>query len=200
MIAYQLLRSFGYLSINHPAKKVVDWWLPILLSMATTLVLGFVGEKSSVWGSEGLIEKIQGLVQGLPGFYIAALAAVATFGRQTNLDSLIPEPTPTIDTWYGSGKVPMGLTRRRFLCLLFAHLTAVSIILSLGSALFLWAWKVIIPMSAICVVVGFYFSTFVYFLALSQLVLVTLWGLYYLSDKIHQPDAKPLIEDVENQE
>lgn len=198
MIGYQLLRSFGYLAIRHPAKKVVDWYLPLLLATLFAGTLGYFKGSANVWGVDGLVSGIQGLIQGLPGFYIAALAAVATFGRKgSNLDSLIPEPTPTIETWYGSGPMKIGLTRRRFLCLLFAHLTALSILLSIGAQVLKWAAQVATAWPAEVTTIGFYLCTFLYALALAQLVVVTLWGLYYMSDKIHQPDAEPLSDSNE---
>jgi len=198
MFGLQVLRSFGYLAINHPAKKVVDWYVPILLAVVSTAILSLGRGESNVWGEGGLVSSIQGLVQGLPGFYIAGLAIVATFGKQTTLDSLIPEPTPTIETWYGSGKIEIGLTRRRFLCLLFAHLTALSILLSIGSAALKWFAPLSIQFHPLVYNGGFYVASFLYALFLFQLIVVTLWGLYYLSDKIHQPDAVPLVRDVED--
>lgn len=190
---YQLFRPFSYLTINHPAKKVVDWRVPGLLTLLAMGVLVIGRGSINVWGADGLVSILQGLVQGLPGFYIAALAAVATFGRQTALDSLIPEPTPTIETWYGGGKIEIGLTRRRFLCLLFAHLTAVSVCISVfasfGRAI---AGPVQRSVGQGLLNIGFYFGSAVYVFFLFQMIVVTLWGLYYLSDKMHQPDAEPL--------
>lgn len=190
---YQLLRPFSYLAINHPAKKVVDWRVPGFLTIVAMSVLVAGRGSINVWGPDGLVSVLQGLVQGLPGFYIAALAAVATFGRQTTLDSLIPEPTPTIETWYGGGKIEIGLTRRRFLCLLFAHLTAVSVCISVfasfGRAL---AGPIQRSMGAQWLDLAFYVGSTVYVFFVFQMIVVTLWGLYYLSDKMHQPDAEPL--------
>ncbi len=190
MIAYQLFRPFAYLSINHPSKKIVDVTIPVVLMFCSLTVL-FLGRGAlNVWGTGGLVTLIQAVVQALPGFYIAALAAVATFGRQTSLDALIPEPTPTIETWYGTDKVEIELTRRRFLCLLFAHLTALSLALSMFAAFALsiaplvrnalpgWFGEVL-----------FYVFSAAYFFFVFQMLIVTLWGLFYLSDKMHQPDT-----------
>lgn len=200
MFGFQVLRSFGYLAINHPAKKVIDWYVPIFMAIISTVLLSLGRGLTNVWGDGGLVSSIQGLVQGLPGFYIAGLAVVATFGKQAALDSLIPEPTPTIETWYGTGKMEIGLTRRRFLCLLFAHLTALSILLSIGAAFLMWSAPLAANLNPIIRNGGFYTASFLYTLFLFQLLVVTLWGLYYLSDKIHQPDAKPLIDDADQQE
>lgn len=189
MIIYQLFRPFGYLAIHHPAKRTVDWLIPSILTILVLLVFYLMGSQAdTVWGGSGLVERVQGLIQGLPGFYIAALAVVATFGRKSNLDSLIPEPTPTISTVYGSGKMMIELTRRRFLSLLFAYLTALSISLSVMSSLMQW-----VVMSVISDKVEFviYLATLIYFLFVFQLIVVTFWGLYYLSDRMHQPDPTP---------
>lgn len=198
---YQLLRPFSYLTINHPAKKVVDWRVPGLLTLVAMCVLVVGRGAINVWGADGLVSILQGLVQGLPGFYIAALAAVATFGRQTTLDSLIPEPTPTIETWYGEGKIEIGLTRRRFLCLLFAHLTAVSVCISVfasfGRAV---AGPVQRSVGSYALDVAFYVGSTVYVFFVFQMIVVTLWGLYYLSDKMHQPDADPLEPVVDEEQ
>lgn len=192
---YQLLRPFHYLTINHPAKKAVDWYFPAVLALATLLLLFWGRNAINVWGSSGLVELLQGLVQGLPGFYIAALAAVATFGKQTALDSLIPEPTPTIETLFGSQRVEIELTRRRFLCLLFAHLTALSICLSVFSALGrAFAVPILKVLSPTLAEMAFYGATALYVFFLFQMFIVTLWGLYYLSDKMHQPDPNPIEE------
>lgn len=191
MIAFQLLRPFGYLAIHHPRKKIIDWYIPLLLAFLSLGVLFFLRGRANVWGDGGLVENLQGLIQGLPGFYIAALAAVATFGAKFGLDALIPKPTPTISTIYGSGKIEIGLTRRRFLCLLFAHLTALSISLSIGSAFLRYLSKAFYDSSPLILTTGFVFGSFAYFVFLFQLVVVSFWGLYYLSDRIHQPDALP---------
>lgn len=186
----QLLRPFGYLTIRHPAKKKIDVRIPAVMTLGILITLAFFRDEVDVWGAGGLVTSIQSLVQGLPGFYIAALAAVATFGRKTSLDSVIPEPTPTIDTWYGSNKVPVELTRRRFLCLLFAHLTALSLALSVGSSL---GRSLAAPVKDLLPVWAaeplFYVVCGGYFFLVFQMLVVTLWGLTYLGDKMHLPDA-----------
>lgn len=143
----------------------------------------------NVWGSGGMVQMVQQVVQGLPGFYIAALAAVATFGQQSTLDMEIPAPTPTIQTRSAGEWISMKLTRRRFLCLLFAYLTTVSILLSLlatyGMAIAAPVRKIAPTIFANCLS---YAGTALYSVFLFQLVVVTLWGLYYLSDRMLQPE------------
>jgi hypothetical protein len=193
MVLYQLRRPVQYLAIQHPAKKVVDWYLPIALS-AIAVVIGLLShEKLNVFGAGGIVSMILAFVQNLPGFYIAALAAIATFGRN-DIDSVMPgDPPPRLQTVTNSG-VPnlISLTRRRFLCLLFAFLTVECVVLTLVSVLALAAapalsgWLQTRHWLHLAV---FGVSVFVYGLMLWQLLIATLWGLYYLGDRIHQPDA-----------
>jgi hypothetical protein len=192
MLRYQLLRPFSYILIQHPVIAKVNWHVPVVLTCCAFALILPMRSEMNVWGADGIVAQAQGLVQGLPGFYIAALAAVATFGQQTNLDTVIPAPTPTLHTNFSGTWVDMRLTRRRFLCLLFAYLTAVSVMLSLlafySRAVAAPARKVFLP---IVVDVSSFMALAVYLLFLFQLVVITLWGLYYLGDRMHQPDPYP---------
>lgn len=144
----------------------------------------------NVWATFGVVATAQGLVQALPGFYIAALAAVATFGQQgSSLDAIIPAPTPTIQTRFAGAWIEMELSRRRFLCLLFAYLTSISIVLSLfatyGQAVAAPARAMVLS-SIVDLVSWIMFAIYLFFLF--QMVVITLWGLYYLSDRMLHPD------------
>ncbi|WP_238925026.1 hypothetical protein [Achromobacter insuavis] len=188
MLRYQLTRPFGYIFIQHRVKKVVDWYLPALLATIAVAVLFPFRGIVNIWGEQGLVVNVQAFVQSLPGFYIAALAAIATFGQKGTLDTLMPEPTPTIETRFGGAWVVMGLTRRRFLCLLFAYLTALSVCLTVFSLFVRAVVGVKQMMPHFLGEATFYAMTYAYLIFFFQMVVTTLWGLYYLSDRIHQPD------------
>lgn len=190
MLSYQILRPFAYIFIHHPVKRKVDWLLPLSLTAITIVLLFPFREGMNVWATFGVVATAQGLVQALPGFYIAALAAVATFGQQgSSLDTIIPAPTPTIQTRFAGAWIEMKLSRRRFLCLLFAYLTSISVVLSLFAT---YGQAVAAParLMVMDIVVNtaswIMFATYLFFLF--QMVVITLWGLYYLSDKMLQPD------------
>lgn len=189
MLLYQLFRPFSYITIRHPVKRWVDWYFPVGLTVIALCMLLPFRPQLNLWGIEGLFQNMQGFIQGLPGFYIAALAAVATFGQQTSLDMLIPAPTPTLKTNYGGHWMSMQLTRRRFLCLLFAYVTALSIILSLAIP---YVRAIAVPLrECLSVMWGDVASIIITGLCLLitiQMIVVTLWGLYYLSDRMHQPE------------
>lgn len=189
---YELWRPFGYLQIEQSDKRPVDFYLPLVGCAVSLILIAILRPAFNTWGAGGLIEGLQGVIQSLPGFYIAALAAISTFGKQTTLDTVMPKPTPVIKTRYGSGMVPIELTRRRFLCLLFSHLTAVSIILSLAGPFLRTSAPVLKQyLEPLAASTAFYIVAGIYLFLLFQMFFVTLLGLYYLSDKIHQPDPTP---------
>ncbi|MCP1617057.1 MULTISPECIES: hypothetical protein [Pseudomonadaceae] len=188
MLLEQLLRPFGYLAIRHPYKWRIDWLYPVVLALLTVALLACLGNLNDVVKGGGVISLVLGFVQSLPGFYIAALAAIATFGK-SDIDSVLPEPTPRIKVRFRDTENLISLTRRRFLAMLFSFLTAESIVLIMISIFSVGYGTSIVSLSIGTIEVGFYvgwLSVFVYFLLLHQMILATFWGLYYLGYKLHE--------------
>jgi hypothetical protein len=185
-----LLRPLSYLSIEHRLKWKVDWLYPFLLAILSTALVFCLKQFGpvSLYADGGIIAKILGFVQALPGFYIAALAAIATFNK-TDIDKTMPAPAPKIDIMVQGRSVAIELTRRRFLCSMFAFLTAESLLLIV---LAIFASSTYIPLKAIIReswqiwVSGLF--TLTYFLLFWQMIVASFWGLYYLGDRLHQPD------------
>lgn len=183
----QLVRPFSYLSIKHEYKWIMDWVFPGVLAIVTAVLLFLFRHSINIYGGSGVISRILGFVQNLPGFYIAALAAIATFGR-TDIDNMIPKPTPTIMEVRAGEKNEIPLTRRRFLCMMFAFLTAESVVIILVSIAALsiasdYAGK---ASEGFKIFSGGAFVVFVFFFY--QMLIATFWGLFYLGDRIHQVD------------
>lgn len=185
-----LLRPFSYLTIEHRSKWVVDWVYPLILTvLSLTLIFGvqYFGTVS-VYGEGGLVGKILGFVQGLPGFYIAALAAIATFNR-IDIDKTMPSPAPKLDITVQGKTVAIELTRRRFLCSMFAFLTAENLILIVLAIFAQGLYGVVkakLPFACQVWVSGGFM--FVFLLLFWQMMITSFWGLFYLGDKLHQPD------------
>lgn len=185
-----LLRPLSYLSIEHQLKWKVDWLYPfILAAISTTLIFGLKHfGQISLYADGGIIAKILSFVQGLPGFYIAALAAIATFNK-TDIDKTMPAPAPKIDIMVRGQSIVIELTRRRFLCSMFAFLTAESIILIV---LAIFALSLYAPLKSIIHeplqvwTSGLFILMF--FLLFWQMIIASFWGLFYLGDRLHQPD------------
>ncbi|ASF48086.1 hypothetical protein [Methylovulum psychrotolerans] len=186
-----LLRPISYLSIDHKLKWEVDWLYPLILAIFSTILLFGLKQfgQVSLYADNGIIAKILGFVQVLPGFYIAALAAIATFNK-TDIDKIMPTPAPRIDIIVHGQSVAIELTRRRFLCSMFAFLTAESLMLIV---LAIFAQSAYMPLKAIIQeswqvwVSGFFIMIF--FLLFWQMIVASFWGLYYLGERLHQPDT-----------
>ncbi|WP_324031317.1 hypothetical protein [Aeromonas caviae] len=138
-------------------------------------------------GTSGLIGQVNGLLQVLIGFYIASLAAVATFQGQ-GMDGFMEGSPPTMNEKRKGVTKEVYLSRRRFLSYLFGYLALMSlavffigVIVNLTSeSIFTWT-KALSYTSYIKVV-----SLFVYMFFICNIFITTLLGLYYLTVKIHQ--------------
>ena len=186
-----LLRPFSFLTISHPTYKplIISWIVPALISALIVGAGTFIKQNIDVFGANGLISRMLGFVQSLPGFYIAALAAIATFNNRDML-KLMPgvPPEGTVDYNGFPERVPM--TRRRFLSSMFAYLTALSIVLTLlavGMLTVAEPFKTALPPA--CYLFIKCAITYVFLLFACQMVTVTFWGLYYLGDKLHTPET-----------
>jgi hypothetical protein len=185
-----LLRPFAYLSITHGSSRLpaLNWGLPILFSSALVAAVAWIAPSMNVFHAGGVIDKLLGFIQTLPGFYLAALAAVATFGREA-LDQLMPGTPPRVRILYKGMPREVELTRRRMLTMMFSYLTALSIGLTLVG---IGGLAIVDPVSALLssgirpfmrVAAAFGFLVFTV-----QMVVITMWGLYYLGERMHTPD------------
>lgn len=185
-----LLRPFAYLTITHSGRLPVwvNWLLPSGAALVISLVVWWFDVPLILFGGDGLLNRLQGFVQTLVGFYIAALAAVSSF-NSPHLDKIMPAPAPIMRIKYCGGMEAIQLTRRRFLCSMFAYLTALSFIFSLCSIVVLS-----IPVAAVAglgVETALYLKALALFFVLMpflQLTLVTMWGLFYLGERMLTPD------------
>lgn len=179
----QLFRPFQYLKIKHSSKKIIDWYIPFALTIILFLFI-FLGKYSSyfIFDKYGFLSELNSFLYFLPGFYIAALAAVATFGSST-MDSLIKAPVPTIKEVREGVLTDIALTRRRFLSLLFSFLTAQSIILIIFYNFFM-SINLINKVNYFQCLPDILFSFYMIFFF--QVIAVTFFGLFYLGDRIHK--------------
>lgn len=187
-----IFRPFSFLTIKHPTFvfPVILWVIPTLASLTFLSVIFFIDKNINLWGNSGIIEKISSFIQSLPGFYIAALAAVATFGNRS-LDKTMPGTAPTLSIPFNGGWIEdEPLNRRLFLTSMFAYLTTLSIIItivSIVSVLVAPSIKLLIPITAAIYLK--YLFTFLIFTFIIQLFIISLWGISYLGEKMHLSDG-----------
>ena len=182
-----LTAPLHYLRICHPDKIWMDWGVPIALALMVCAVVGFSPIPIPIFGSKGLIQICTDVLQLLTGFYVTALAAVATLNRP-GLDDLMAGEPATLN-----GK---DLTRRKFVCYLFGFLAFSSLALYFTGAI---ANLIAEPTSFLMpqdVYPSFRFVTkwvfaFIYALFVAQLIVAGLLGLWYLTTRLHEPDPRP---------
>lgn len=179
-IFYQLSRPLSYLRIKHEDKWIYDWLAPLIFTCITLLIVYYFIPIENMGGKNGLISDLTNFVSNLPGFFIAALAAVATFNKN-DIDNLMANP-PKIGILYQGGFLMVEMTRRRFLCVLFSYLTAISIFLVIGARIGL---AISVPQEYYLIMSwsGILLFIFVFW----QMILATVLGLYYLGERLHTP-------------
>lgn len=185
-----LLRPLLYLSIQHGSGRLtaLNWALPAAIAAVLVCMGALLAPGLNVFHGGGLIDKLLGFVQSLPGFYLAALSAVATFGKP-GLDDVMPGTPPRASILYNGQRMPVDLTRRRFLCLMFSYLTALSIAITLASIVMLSTVDLVRPavphgmLEPLRAALAFTLLLFI-----TQMIVITLWGLYYLGERMHTPD------------
>lgn len=188
----KLLAPLKYLSIRHDEKRRYDLWYPLIGALALTLIYGFMDMPFSLLGKSGLVTQVNGLLQVLIGFYIAALAAISTFSN-ISIDEKMAGTPPVIKEMFRGNLINVPLARRRFLCFLFGYLALVSfVVFACGVFASLFTKPAIEVISSIpfCYAMQISKAIFLFFYSfvLFNLTTTTLLGLYYLSVRIHQPN------------
>lgn len=178
-VLFQLFTPLKYLRIRAEGvdKIVVDWILPVALAGITTYAWLRWPSVVRLSGTGSVMDGIGGFMQVLVGFYVAALAAVATFPgssleENVNRMTLIKKP----------------LKRRLFLSYLFGYLALLSLILFIGM-LFKEVPVALVNLLNDHVILAIKFALhFVYQFVFWQMVVITLLGLHFLIDRINRSD------------
>ena len=168
----QVLTSFSFLRVRGWHVRYYKWVYPTVLS-----VILFLFRKGISYDEGEIISDLMSLLGVLIGFYIAALAAVASFQSEI-LDSHLKGPPTTLKSHRKGKTETETLTRRRFLCVVFGYCASMSIVLyTVGMCLrYVITGDQILHDSV----------TLVFFWGLSSLFIVTLLGLHYLVDRMHR--------------
>jgi hypothetical protein len=203
--ARQLLVPLNYLKIRHGdgifhSKATYDFVLPVIFSGLTFLAFWWLDIPLRIFANPEMTKRLTDLLQLMIVFYMAALAAVATFERKG-----IDEPLKGGDAILhvrrhdGGDLRPKKLSHREFICYLFGYLSFLSLILfvfiTMGDVL--WPrfedqmathhslhWLLANVVDPI--------GLFVFFVAIWQLIFTSLLGIYFLTDRLqllNDPDA-----------
>jgi hypothetical protein len=196
MLTYELTRWLGYFRIRHPQMSLYTKVLPLFIGAALAVLCTVMPKPIVIAGDNGLLAGILQMFANMPGFYVAALAAVATFNKP-GMDEPMPKPTPTIEMRVRGRSVDVDLTRRVFLSYLFSYLTTVCLFICLicvlGNALAANIHDATIALQATHLgraLAGLLrLLTFLaLFTAIASIFVSTLHGIYFLTERMHQPN------------
>lgn len=169
--------------------------LPIIIGIACTAFYALLPIKPTLLGKDGSIASALSFISTLPGFYFAGLAAVATFGAPS-MDVEMPAPAPELDVRIQGTKTTVKLTRRQFASYLFAYLVFLSFLLCIlmlalnlafPSLDMLHKHMITLSFGTQAWLLGKIFAVAVMAVILGSLISSTLQGVFFLTEKIHQP-------------
>lgn len=195
----QLAAPVRYLGISQgsgwlTSKLTYDWVIPLTFSTMATLAVSYFRFSLGLFSDTGFISGVINLLNLLIAFFIAALAAVATFDRKGLDDAMKGEPA-IMRRRDSKGIVrDRILTHRQFICYLFGYLSFCSIMLLLALYAIRLAGKRAVAAVDWELAVGNLmlmssdilkiFGSFIFFLTFSQIVIAMLLGIYFLADRL----------------
>lgn len=173
----RLLAPFRYLSIRHGLKPRFDWIWPGVLTVITVVVFWLLPVKPSLLGEHGVLHGVRDLIVLFSAFFVAALAAVATFARES-LDDLMQGTSPRLND--------RELTRRQFVSYLFGYLAVLSFVIFLAivaAEIVAPSFHTMISAALLPWVKGMSGAIFAF--AFWNMVVTTLLGVYFLVERVN---------------
>lgn len=171
------------------------WYVPGAAALTSSAAYMMVPAKPALLSDMGLVSGIIQIMALLPGFFITALAAVATFQRP-EMDEEMPKPTPSVKIRREGRSFQIPLTRRLFLSYLFSYLSILSIVIF---SICIWirivapagkAWITSVPNVALQRLMHG-LAEFLVILILAylcaSLFVAMLHGIFFIAERIHQP-------------
>lgn len=184
IILDKLFKPLGYLKIKHGEKRWFDWVMPALFAVLATYGLACLPKPIALIGEKSLVSLVNGLLQILSGFYIASMAAVATFQKE-GMDDKLDGKSTTLN-----GK---SVSRRQFLTYLFGYLAYMSILMYFMGGFAQLAHS---SFTSWVTTANYLFKlaiVWVYFLLIFNILCTTVLGMHFMIDRIHR--HKPILND-----
>lgn len=181
------LRTLNYLRISHEYSVSFNVVFPTVLTSAMMLLLFFLGDNPNIYGKGGMLGGVAGLLAILTPFYIASLAAVATFQGTGAFDEKFSMAKPVELKILERGQwKTMHLTTRHFLSMLFGYCSMASLVLFLFTILApIIAGKLSELFGDFSDCVG-WVGLGIFLFIFSHMLTTTILGMCFLSDRIHR--------------
>ncbi|OCH04989.1 hypothetical protein [Aliivibrio fischeri] len=194
----KLLKPLDYIRIKHAEKAWFDVMLPAILAVVCVAIMYFLPIPVAFIGSESVISLVNGILQILSGFYIASMAAVATFQKE-GMDGQMEGVPPKLKIIKKNRITTKSLTRREFLTYLFGYLAFMSILMYFAGG-FIQLASGNISMLAAHITPWFkYVLVTLYMFVIFNILCTTILGMHFMIDKIHRP-ANKVINNKEKEE
>lgn len=160
----------------------------MLFASLTSVALIAFSPNLNIYGSEGLLVKLTPFLAVMAPFFLASLAAVSTFNGPEFFDQSFDMAEPVTLTVVGEmgALEPIEITLRHFLSLLFGYCCVITLALFVCS---IFVPQIADGIAKIFGSTALYFSwlgLLIFLFLFFQVILATLLGIYYLSDKIHR--------------
>lgn len=183
-----LMRPLNFLRVSHQFAKRYNLFYPLILSGLTVVAVEYGSTPLDAMKRDGIIHSFSGIFSLMTPFYIAAIAAIATFSGKATIDKPFEMSSPvTLEILGDSGHWEViNVTPRHFLSLLFGYSTLVSLVLAVFSNLAPLLRDAYEKCDCTSAQYTLPFIIGIFFFFVFQLVLNTLLGVYFLSDKIHR--------------
>lgn len=191
-----IFKPLNYLNIRWDNgiinKTRFDFIIPFLVAFTISTIMTFLWfkigtDKSNIFTND-LTYYLICFLQTMPGFYIAALAAISTINSSTMDQPMAGDPPKEKYVEYNPYKVFwIDMDRRRFLARLFSYLTFISIVLFILLLVIRFSYSLEIKISStILIYTTYFFSCFIIIFALVQIIMMTFLSLYYLGERVHK--------------
>ncbi|MDQ9009002.1 hypothetical protein RFI36_04850 [Acinetobacter gerneri] len=192
-----IFKPLNYLSIRWDNglinKTRFDFIVPLLVTIILSAIMTFlyfkIGTKNSNIFTNDLTYYLICFLQTMPGFYIAALAAISTINSTTMDQPMAGDPPKERYVEHNPYKVFwINMNRRRFLARLFSYLTFISITLFCFLLVIRFSYSLEITIISLpyLVYIVYFFSCVVVIFLLVQLIMMTFLSLYYLGERVHK--------------
>lgn len=184
-------RAFGFLKVEYEGRSYNKflYYIPLTISLFVTLFVYLINVSTKGVVNiflEDAFSSLSTFTQVLPGFYIGSLAAIASYGY-TGLDSEMSSPKAKIQESTTNGSRPSPLTRRRYLTIMFGYLASISMVLTILVFFVTLLYSIgVFPVAQIIFLTIYYLVVFIFFFIFIQMLLITFFGIYYLSDRMHR--------------
>ncbi|QJR01545.1 hypothetical protein HH800_04620 [Sphingobium yanoikuyae] len=189
MLRYQLTRPLAFAWIRGGGLNRLRYGFPLIATLIGFLLWGSLWKLGIVLPPRKIAETVSSGLVTLPGFYIAALAAVSSF-QSNYLDQTIEGEGAQIQVLSKGIMHSIDLTYRMYISYLFSYLSIASLILFIFLSLsdditdsmhFIFSTNVKMALNIIgSLILSFW---------IWNLITTTLHGLYFLVERMHRPYA-----------